>query len=79
MRITGDLIRMVRISRKFTQAALAEKAGVTQALISYIENEVKSISLEMEVLFRKILKLDDAIIRKLTNMARRRKKDYERQ
>ena len=66
MRITGDLIRMVRISRKLTQAALAEKAGVTQALISYIENEVKSISLEMEVRFRKILKLDDAIIRKLT-------------
>ena len=78
MRLTGDLIRMVRISRKLTQAALAEKAGATQALISYIENGVKSINLEMEVCFRKILNLDDAAIRKLTNIARRRdKKDDE--
>jgi len=79
MRLTGDLIRMVRINRRLTQAALAEKAGVTQALISYIENGVKSINLEMEVRFRKILNLDDAAMRKL-NMARRRdKKDDERQ
>ena len=77
MRLTGDLIRMVRISHKLTQAALAKEVGVTQALISYIENGVKSINLEMEVRFREILNLDDAAIRKL-NMARRRNND-ERQ
>ena len=72
MRLTGDLIRMVRFSRKLTQAALARKIGVTQPLISYIEGGVKHLTIEMELLIREALNLDDTTIRKLTNMARRR-------
>ena len=73
--MTGDLIRMVRISRKFTQAALAEKVGVTQALISYLESEVKHLTIEMELRIREALNLDETAIRKLTeNLARRRDK-----
>ena len=64
--MTGDLIRMVRISRKFTQAALAEKVGVTQALISYLESEVKHLTIEMELRIREALNLDETAIRKLS-------------
>ena len=74
MRLTGDLIRMVRFSRKLTQAALARKIGVTQPLISYIEGGVKHLTIEMELRIREALNLDDTTIRKLTNMARRRDK-----
>ena len=78
MRLTGDLIRMVRFSRKLTQAALAKKIGVTQPLISYIEGGVKHLTIEMELRIREALNLDDITIRKLTNLARRRdKKDDE--
>ena len=79
MRLTGDLIRMVRISRKFTQAALAKKIGVTQPLISYLEGGIKQLTIEMELRIREALNLDDMAIRKLSNnLTRRRdKKDDE--
>ena len=80
MRMTGDLIRMVRISRKLTQAALAKKVGVTQALVSYLESEVKHLTIEMELSIRQALHLDETAIRKLTdNLARRRERYDERQ
>lgn len=37
-RLAGDLLRLARAKASLTQAALAEKAGVTQALISAYEN-----------------------------------------
>ena len=53
MRLTGDLIRMVRISRKLTQTTLAEKAGVTQALISHIENGSRVLTWKWKSAFAK--------------------------
>lgn len=37
-RVAGDLLRLARVKGGLTQAALAQRAGVAQALISAYEN-----------------------------------------
>lgn len=43
----GDNIRRVRLERGMTQAYLAEKAGITQAMLCQIERGTKNPSLQV--------------------------------
>lgn len=43
----GDNIRRARLERGMTQAYLAEKAGITQAMLCQIERGMKNPSLQV--------------------------------
>ena len=43
-RLNGELVRMIRHSRWLKQIEFAARIGVTQAMLSFIENELRELN-----------------------------------
>ena len=51
----GETIKRIREQREISQVALAEKVGVTQAMICQIERGTKNPSVQVAALIAKVL------------------------
>lgn len=43
-KLNGELVRMIRQSRRLKQVEFATKIGITQAMLSYIENGLRGLN-----------------------------------
>ena len=58
IRLYSENIRRFRLSKKLTQERLAERAGITSAYVSEIENRKKSVNSKRLLRLRRHLKLN---------------------
>ena len=69
------IIREEREKRKLSMTVLAQKAGLSQAMISFIEREIRNPSLETLLRIAGVLELHlDEIIRRAREAAAKEKK-----
>lgn len=61
-RLEGELIRMIRQSRRLKQVEFAAKIGITQAMLSYIENGLRGLNEVTEGRIRQEFSIDDNAI-----------------
>lgn len=70
MRLTGNLIKIYRVHKGLTQAGLASRINISQAMLSYLENGIYSLTVEVEARIRKSFAIDDQTITALIEAQR---------
>lgn len=65
MRLTGNLIKIYRLNKRLTQKEFARPINISQAMLSYLENEVYMPTPETEAKIRKAFAIDDQILKAL--------------
>jgi hypothetical protein len=56
--LTGAQVRALRLARAWSQRKLAKIAGISQGLISLIENDERTITPENEEIFRRVFEIE---------------------
>lgn len=62
MEFDGNIIRVLRTWKGFSQRELARRTGVSYSLISYIEKGARNLTPEVESRVRRVLDLDNETI-----------------
>ncbi|MTI84281.1 MAG: helix-turn-helix transcriptional regulator [Firmicutes bacterium] len=62
MRLTGGLIRLLRVSKQLKQKEFSERLGISITQLSFIENGIKPITPDLEARIRKVYAVDDAVL-----------------
>ena len=57
-RLNGELVRMIRHSRRLKQIEFAAKIGITQAMLYYIENGLRELNEVTEGRIRQEFSID---------------------
>lgn len=70
MRLTGNLIKIYRVHKGLTQAELASRINISQAMLSYFENGVYELNIDIEAKIRKAFAIDDQTITALIEAQR---------
>jgi transcriptional regulator with XRE-family HTH domain len=61
-KLNGELVRMIRQSRRLKQVEFAAKIGITQAMLSYIENGIRELNETNEGRIRQEFNIDEKAI-----------------
>jgi len=61
-KLNGELVRMIRQSRRLKQVEFAAKVGITQAMLSYIENGLRGLNEVNEGRIRHEFSIDEKAI-----------------
>lgn len=64
--LSGDLVRMLRQSLRLKQAEFAARIGISQVMVSYIENGQRGISDDTEERIRREFNINDLAVSYLT-------------
>jgi len=62
MRLSGRLIRLLRVSKGLQQREFAQRLAISQSKLSFIENGLKSVSPEMDARIREVFRVDDVTV-----------------
>ena len=61
-RLNGELVRMIRHSRRLKQIEFAARIGITQAMLSFIENGLRELNEVTEGRIRQQFSIDEKAI-----------------
>ncbi|KQX45877.1 helix-turn-helix domain-containing protein [Paenibacillus sp. Root444D2] len=67
--MNGNMIRIVRILRGFSQRELGDRVGCSDVLIAYMENGKRSVTPSMNARIRSELGLTDDDVRELDELS----------
>lgn len=62
MRLTGQLIKLFRVHKGLTQVEFAYQINISQAMLSYLENDVCKLTDEVESRVRETFAINEKVI-----------------